>query len=141
MFTEEQKQKYKKWIDNGRPLYHIDKSKEPTTEEHRIFQEMEKQQGSTYTITEHKPEPIKPKQPEKTTDELIAEARSLIAYNQREKEKTTPTPKPEPQQQKPKINEVKRFESLIEEVESQARVNKPRQIFKLPKTIFDAFDY
>jgi hypothetical protein len=81
-----------------------------------------------YEVTEHE---------EKSTAELIEESRKLIEYNKRQKEKEAVVPK---QEQKPNINQVKKFQSLVEEAESQARVNKHKQVY-IPRTIFDAFDY
>lgn len=41
MYSEQYKQKvYKKWLDNGSPWFHIDKSKEPTYEEKQIILEI-----------------------------------------------------------------------------------------------------
>lgn len=41
MYSEEyKKQLYKKWLDNGRPWFDIDKSKEPTWQERKIILEM-----------------------------------------------------------------------------------------------------
>jgi len=45
--SEEYKQQiYKRWLENGRPWFHIDKSKEPTYEERKIILETKKQQLS-----------------------------------------------------------------------------------------------
>lgn len=47
MYSEEQKQQvYKKWIDNGRPWFDIDKSKEPTWEERKVILEIKKQENN-----------------------------------------------------------------------------------------------
>jgi hypothetical protein len=41
MYSEEyKKQLYKKWLNNGRPWFNIDKSKEPTWQERKIILEM-----------------------------------------------------------------------------------------------------
>ena len=43
--NESQKQQiYQKWIDNGRPWFHIDKSKEPTYYEKQIIMEIQKRE-------------------------------------------------------------------------------------------------
>jgi hypothetical protein len=44
--NEQKKQIYKKWIDNGRPWFDIDKSKEPTYAERQIIIEMKKRENS-----------------------------------------------------------------------------------------------
>lgn len=47
MYSEEYKQQvYKKWLDNGRPWFDIDKSKEPTYAERQIILEMKKQENT-----------------------------------------------------------------------------------------------
>jgi hypothetical protein len=137
MFTEEQKQKYKKWVDNGRPLYHIDKSKEPTAEENRIFHEMDKQQGKTYTVKAHdegrtytvidhqQQEPPKPKQPEKSTNELIAELKAL-------QRKPNVTPKLTKKDQE--------LERSRKEWDKCFKDNQGKIKGDFPKTIFDAID-
>jgi len=41
--NEEYKQQvYKRWLDNGKPWFHIDKSKEPTYAEKQIIIEIQK---------------------------------------------------------------------------------------------------
>ena len=43
--NESQKQQiYQKWIDNGRPWFHIDKTKEPTYYEKQIIMEIQKRE-------------------------------------------------------------------------------------------------
>jgi hypothetical protein len=127
------KAKYKKWVDNGRPLYHIDKSKEPTPEEHKIFHEMDKQQGKSYdilhhetgrkyTITEHNPEP---KPPEKSTDELIAELKAL-------QRKPNVTPK--------KTKQQIELEQSRKEWEKYYKDNQGKIPDEFPKTIFQLFN-
>jgi hypothetical protein len=45
--NEEQKQQiYKRWIDNGRPWFHLDKTKEPTYYEKQIIMEIQKREQS-----------------------------------------------------------------------------------------------
>ena len=39
-------QVYKKWLDNGRPWFDIDKSKEPTYAERQIIIEMKKRENT-----------------------------------------------------------------------------------------------
>ena len=39
---EYKEQVYQKWLQNGRPWFHIDKSKEPTADERQIILEMKK---------------------------------------------------------------------------------------------------
>ena len=89
---------YKKWVDNGRPWYHIDKSKEPTEEERKIILEMSKtyevtdnNTGEKFTVIEHeepKPQPeIKPKL---DTATLMKEVDRLL-------QKQEPVPKPKQQ--------------------------------------------
>jgi len=82
---------YKKFVDNGRAWYHIDKSEEPTEEERKIILEMDKQerQPNTYTVTEHdtnktytvtEHEDKKPEQakPEMDTTTLLRESARLL---------------------------------------------------------------
>ena len=46
-YTEQQKQEiYRKFIENGRPWFHIDKSKEPTYEERKIILEMNQRESN-----------------------------------------------------------------------------------------------
>ena len=48
--NESQKQQiYQKWIDNGRPWFHIDKSKEPTYYEKQIIMEIQKREQTRKT--------------------------------------------------------------------------------------------
>jgi len=70
----------------------------------------------------------------KSTDDLIAEARSLIEYNKRQKEII---PK---QEQKQKQPTVKDFQDSMEDAQRMASLRK-KPIYKIPKSIFDAFDY
>jgi hypothetical protein len=42
--NEYKQQVYKKWIDNGRPWFNVDRSKEPTADERQIILEMKKQE-------------------------------------------------------------------------------------------------
>ncbi len=42
--NEHKQQVYKRWLDNGRPWFHIDKTKEPTYDEKQIIMEMKKQE-------------------------------------------------------------------------------------------------
>jgi indole-3-glycerol phosphate synthase len=44
--NEYKAQVYKKWLDNGRPWFDIDKSKEPTYAERQIIIEMKKRENS-----------------------------------------------------------------------------------------------
>ena len=114
--------------------------------------------GKKYDITEHVPdtkanvldpngypiylentaipitEAAKLHQQTKSTDDLIAEARSLIEYNKRQKEII---PK---QEQKQKQPTVKDFQDSMENAERMASLRK-KPVYKLPKSIFDAFDY
>lgn len=47
MYTEEQKQEiYRKFIENGRPWFHIDKTKEPTYDERKIILEMNQREAN-----------------------------------------------------------------------------------------------
>jgi hypothetical protein len=43
---EYKEQVYKKWLDNGRPWFDIDKSKEPTYAERQIIIEMKKRENT-----------------------------------------------------------------------------------------------
>ena len=85
-----------------------------------------KDDTGTYEITEH--------QPEKTTAELI-EASKLIEYNKRQKE--TAVPKQEQEQKQPT---VKDFQDSMEDAQIMASLHK-KPTYKIPKSIFDAFDY
>jgi hypothetical protein len=44
--NENKAQVYKKWLDNGRPWFDIDKSKEPTYAERQIILEMKKRENT-----------------------------------------------------------------------------------------------
>lgn len=44
--NEYKAQVYKKWLDNGRPWFDIDKSKEPTYAERQIILEMKKRENT-----------------------------------------------------------------------------------------------
>jgi len=68
----------------------------------------------------------------KSTDDLIAEARSLIEYNKRQKEIV-----PKQEQKQPTVRE---FQDSMEVAERMASLRK-KPIYKIPKSIFDAFDY
>jgi len=46
MNESEKQQVYQKWIERGRPWFHIDKSKEPTYAERQIIIEMKKRENS-----------------------------------------------------------------------------------------------
>ena len=49
--NESQKQQvYKKWLDNGRPWFHIDKTKEPTYYEKQIIMEIQKREQTRKTV-------------------------------------------------------------------------------------------
>jgi hypothetical protein len=64
MNESEKQQIYQKWIERGRPWFDIDPKKEPTYAERQIIIEMKKREA-------------KPK-PQKTTAELIEEAKKLF---------------------------------------------------------------
>ena len=44
--NEQKQQIYKRWLDNGRPWFNIDKSKEPTYAERQIILEMKKRENN-----------------------------------------------------------------------------------------------
>jgi hypothetical protein len=55
MYSEEQKQQvYKRWIANGSPWFHIDKTKEPTYYEKQIIMEIQKREQTRRTV----PKPV-----------------------------------------------------------------------------------
>jgi len=46
MYSEEYKQQvYKKWLENGRPWFSLDSSKDPSWEEKQIILEIQKRQA------------------------------------------------------------------------------------------------
>lgn len=50
MNESEKQQIYQKWIDNGRPWFHIDKTKEPTYYEKQIIMEIQKREQTRKTV-------------------------------------------------------------------------------------------
>jgi len=84
-----------------------------------------KDDTGTYEITEH--------EQERSTAELIEEARKLIEYNKRQKEIV-----PKQEQKQPT---VKDFQDSMEDAQIMASLHKNKPVYKLPKSIFDAFDY
>jgi|RhiMethySRZTD1v2_1073278.scaffolds.fasta_scaffold59704_4 hypothetical protein len=50
MNESEKQQIYQKWIERGRPWFHIDKSKEPTYYEKQIIMEIQKREQTRKTV-------------------------------------------------------------------------------------------
>ena len=50
MNESEKQQVYQKWIERGRPWFHIDKSKEPTYYEKQIIMEIQKREQTRKTV-------------------------------------------------------------------------------------------
>jgi hypothetical protein len=99
----------------------------------KTYDVLEHETGNKYTITETKEEPKpKPKAIVMDTDQLIAEAESLIEYNKRQKEQT--------KQEIERTRQQEEFERTVDQwkkyfAEKQGKI--PREF---PKTIFDDLD-
>ena len=75
MYTEEQKQQiYKKWIDNGRPWFNIDKTKEPSYAERQIIIEIKKRENSRANRNIELEKRPRPKNEIKAFDRLLNDA-------------------------------------------------------------------